>query len=69
MTVSGARACRVMATLIGVASTLAGPSAWAQDPEPIQVSPDSISFELSAVEVIGSIAPGAGPSVGSGIPA
>ena len=41
----------------------------AQDPDTIRAVPDTITFELSPVEVLVSIVPRAGPSIGSGVPA
>ena len=43
--------------------------ALAQDPDTIRAVPDTITFELSPVEVLVSIVPRAGPSIGSGVPA
>ena len=43
--------------------------ALAQDPDTIRAVPDTIAFELSPVEVLVSIVPRAGASIGSGVPA
>lgn len=61
-----ARGVALVATLVSAALPF---STAAQEADTGRALPDTVAYELSPLEVTGSIAPTAGPSVGSGIPA